>query len=189
MMARRLEGAKAELSASFQQGMGRGGVRSFVLDDLLPENVARAIHRAFPATETMLKRHNLREFKYFAAQLNRYQPLIEEVVFAIQDPRVVGLLGEISGISDLLPDPRLYAGGVSAMVRGSFLNPHLDNSHDGAQKHYRALNSLYYVTPDWREEYGGNLELWDDGPTGRPRTIHSRFNRLVLMETNRRSWH
>ena len=92
-------------------------------------------------------------------------------------------------MSNLLPDPSLYAGGVSAMVKGSFLNPHLDNSHDASQKRYRVLNSLYYVTPDWREEYGGNLELWDEGPKGTPRTIHSRFNRLVVMETNRQSWH
>jgi hypothetical protein len=75
------------------------------------------------------------------------------------------------------------------MVKDSFLNPHLDNSHDGAQKYYRVLNTLYYVTPDWKEENGGSLELWDQGPRGQPRRIASRFNRLVMMETNRRSWH
>ena len=185
-MARRLEASRAGLSASFQE---RRGVRSFVLDDLLPETLALEVYRSFPETGTMLKRHSLRESKYFAAQLDRHQPLIEELVFAFQDPRVVGLLGEICGMSNLLPDPSLYAGGVSAMVKGSFLNPHLDNSHDASQKRYRVLNSLYYVTPDWREEYGGNLELWDEGPKGTPRTIHSRFNRLVVMETNRQSWH
>jgi Rps23 Pro-64 3,4-dihydroxylase Tpa1-like proline 4-hydroxylase len=186
LIARRLQESGAELSASFRR---RGGVRSFVVDGLLPENIALAVYRSFPETGTMLKRHSLRESKYFAAQLDRHDPLIESVVFAFQDPRVVALLGEICGMSNLLPDPRLYAGGVSAMVKGSFLNPHLDNSHDASQKHYRLLNSLYYVTPDWREEYGGNLELWDQGPKGTPRTIHSRFNRLVVMETNRQSWH
>jgi Rps23 Pro-64 3,4-dihydroxylase Tpa1-like proline 4-hydroxylase len=95
----------------------------------------------------------------------------------------------ITGIDHLLPDPQLYAGGVSMMVKGSFLNPHLDNSHDAKQKRYRVLNSLYYVTPDWRDEHGGNLELWDQGPGGKQRTIVSRFNRLVLMATDRSSWH
>ena len=75
------------------------------------------------------------------------------------------------------------------MVKDSFLNPHLDNSHDADQRCYRVLNSLYYVTPDWREDYGGNLELWDRGLDEPQRTIPSRFNRLVLMETNRSSWH
>jgi hypothetical protein len=75
------------------------------------------------------------------------------------------------------------------MVRKSFLNPHLDNSHDARQTHYRVLNSLYYMTPDWREEYGGNLELWDRGVGQPQRTIVSKFNRLVLMETTRTSWH
>jgi len=189
LMVRSLENARADLSASFQEARREGRVRCFILDDLLPENIALAIHRSFPRTDAMLKRHTLRESKYYAAQLDRYEPLIEEVVFAFQHPRVIELLGDICGISNLLPDPNLYAGGVSAMIKESFLNPHLDNSHDGAQKRYRVLNSLYYVTPGWREEYGGNLEVWDKGPRGKPRTIHTRFNRLVLMETNRTSWH
>jgi Rps23 Pro-64 3,4-dihydroxylase Tpa1-like proline 4-hydroxylase len=189
LMTRRLEVAKGELSATFQEHGQLGRVRCFVVDDLLPEEIATAIHRSFPDTATMLRRHGLRESKYFAAQLNRYDPVIEEVVFSFQDPGVIGLLADISGISDLLPDPRLYAGGVSTMVKGGFLNPHLDNSHDASQKHYRVLNSLYYVTPDWQEKYGGNLELWDHGPRRTQRTIQSRFNRLVVMETTRRSWH
>ena len=45
------------------------------------------------------------------------------------------------------------------------------------------------MTPDWQLEDGGNLELWDEGPTGKPRTIVSRFNRLAIMATNRTSWH
>jgi Rps23 Pro-64 3,4-dihydroxylase Tpa1-like proline 4-hydroxylase len=166
-----------------------GQVRTFVLDDLLPESVARAVYAAFPATSKMIKRHSLRESKYFAVQLDQHSPLLEELVFAFQDTRVIELFTAITGVSDLLPDPRLYAAGISKMVKGSFLNPHLDNSHDGDRKRYRVLNSLFYATPDWHEEKGGSLELWDEGPRGRPRRITSKFNRLVMMETNRASWH
>jgi hypothetical protein len=76
------------------------------------------------------------------------------------------------------------------MEQGHFLNPHIDNSHDKDRQSYRVLNLLFYVTPDWQEEYGGNLELWDAGPRRSPvRTIVSRFNRLVVMATTRSSWH
>jgi hypothetical protein len=50
------------------------------------------------------------------------------------------------------------------------------------------LNLLYYVTPGWKAEFGGNLELWDVRVRDRVE-IPSLFNRLVIMETNEHSWH
>jgi Rps23 Pro-64 3,4-dihydroxylase Tpa1-like proline 4-hydroxylase len=166
-----------------------GRIPSLVIDDVLPEAAARDIFAAFPQPERMMHRHDLRESKYFAAQLDQHHPLLEEILFAFQEPNLVSILSEITGVTKLRPDPELYAAGVSTMVKGGFLNPHLDNSHDARQEYYRVLNSLYYVTPEWRPEYGGNLELWDEGPRGRARTIPSSFNRLVVMQTDPASWH
>ena len=64
-----------------------------------------------------------------------------------------------------------------------------DNSNDIERNNYRVLNLLYYITPDWQDDAGGHLELWDNGPGKPQRTIHSRFNRLVVMQTDERSWH
>jgi hypothetical protein len=75
------------------------------------------------------------------------------------------------------------------MSSDHYLNPHPDNSHDIDRHNYRVLNLLYYVTPGWREEFGGHLELWDAGPGKPQRTLHSRFNHLVVMQTDERSWH
>jgi len=83
----------------------------------------------------------------------------------------------------------LDAGGVSLMARGHYLHPHIDNSHDMDRARYRVLNLLYYVSPDWRIEDGGHLELWPRGTRGEPLTLHSKFNRLVVIATNRTSWH
>jgi hypothetical protein len=74
------------------------------------------------------------------------------------------------------------------MFKGDFLNPHIDNSHDGKRALYRRLNFLYYVSPDWSLESGGNFELWDR-PVTRRKTVVSSFNRLLVMETNKTSWH
>ena len=75
------------------------------------------------------------------------------------------------------------------MGQGNFLNPHLDNSHNNDRSLYRVLNLLYYVTPDWQQGNGGNLELWPAGTKAEPLTIVSRFNRLVVMTTGPDSWH
>ena len=43
---------------------------------------------------------------------------------------MVRAIASITGIPELLPDDKLYAGGISLMTQGQYLNPHLDNSHD-----------------------------------------------------------
>jgi Rps23 Pro-64 3,4-dihydroxylase Tpa1-like proline 4-hydroxylase len=171
------------------QWEGSSPINHFVLDDLLPEDWAREIRSAFPDGASMMLKRSLRELKYVAAQMNRYQPLLEESVYAFQAPDIVDTVQRITGLRSLEPDSALYAGGVSLMAPGHFLNPHVDNSHDKFRERYRVLNLLYYVSPDWSEAKGGNLELWPEGPEGRPLTIVSRFNRLVVMVTHQGSWH
>jgi Rps23 Pro-64 3,4-dihydroxylase Tpa1-like proline 4-hydroxylase len=166
-----------------------GQIPSCVLRDVLPPDVTARICAAFPDSDRMILKRSLKENKHIAAQMDQFDPLLEEVVFAFQDPRVLALVAEITGLAGLEPDSNLYAGGISAMQQGAYLRPHLDNSHDSDRQRYRVLNLLFYVTPGWREEDGGNLQLWDDGPTGTPRTIASAFNSLVIMLTNRASWH
>lgn len=164
-------------------------IRHFVVDDVLPAQWADRIRAAFPEEHEMTLRRSLREKKYVAAQMNRYDSLLEESIFAFQAPGVLDRVGELTQIRALDPDQMLYAGGISLMSRGHFLNPHIDNSHDKSRQRYRMLNLLYYVSPQWPEDQGGNLELWQTGPTGRPTTIASRFNRLVVMLTGPNSWH
>jgi Rps23 Pro-64 3,4-dihydroxylase Tpa1-like proline 4-hydroxylase len=115
-------------------------------------------------------------------------PLISDAIFAFQTPEVITEVAEITGFRDMQGDPKLYAGGISAMTRGQFLNPHIDNSHDVERLNYRVLNLLYYVSRGWKPEFGGNLELWDTAVRQRVE-IPSLFNRLVIMETTHTSWH
>ncbi|GGA63235.1 hypothetical protein GCM10008015_00140 [Flavobacterium palustre] len=177
---------KEELRKEFNQ-VGR--INSCVIDDLLPEEVAKEIYEAYPSPEEMALHKSLRENKRIAAQMDLYNPILEEAVYAFQDDRIVKVVEEITGLKEMIPDEHLYAGGISLMSTGNFLNPHLDNSHDNGRENYRVLNLLYYVTPDWDINNGGNLELWDNGMNKSQRVIHSKFNRLALMITNKTSIH
>jgi len=162
--------------------------RHAAIDDLLPESVAVEIREAFPDTRGMRLLDSFRERKYTSKSLDKFSPILAEITMAFQQRNVLEAVAAITGTRDAVGDPLLYAGGISAMKKGHFLNPHIDNSHDYEQKNYRVLNLLYYCSPDWKPEFGGNLELWDESVTT-PIEIPSLFNRLVLMETNERSWH
>jgi Rps23 Pro-64 3,4-dihydroxylase Tpa1-like proline 4-hydroxylase len=177
-----------ELAAAFGASGSEVGVRYVAIDGLLPERLATVIGEAFPSGLDMRLMSSFREKKFTSKAYDRFNPILGDITFAFQDPTVIEIIESITGIADQVPDSLLYAGGLSAMARGHFLSPHIDNSHDSSRKYYRTLNLLYYVTPEWREESGGNLQLWNRR-VSKSVTIHSRFNRLVLMETTPWSWH
>ena len=163
--------------------------RHFILDDLLPKADIDEIYNAFPRDgDGFFNRESFREKKRTSASLSEFETILSDITYAIQDPRVVNLVSEICGIEKIEPDPKLYAGGLSMMFPDDYLNPHIDNSHDGERSKYRRLNLLYYASPNWALENGGNFELWNDDRT-KPETIIAHQNRLVVMETNKYSWH
>ncbi|KJZ13618.1 2OG-Fe(II) oxygenase [Marinomonas sp. S3726] len=163
--------------------------RYFYIDDLLPVEIASLIFDAFPKDgEAFHKRESFRERKSTLAELAKTSTLLGDVTTAFQFSDVIEEISSAIDMKSLHADSSLYAGGLSMMFPGDFLNPHIDNSHDGDRKMYRRLNLLYYVTPNWKLEDGGNFELWNSDVTV-PNTIVSRFNRLVVMETNDSSWH
>lgn len=177
-----------EAEALMRQWRDAQPVRHFFVDDLLPEDLARRVFAARPAVPGLLHRSSLRERKKVGIHLEQYEPLIGNALMCFQEPAVVEAVKRVVGSDDLHPDASLYASGISVMEQGDFLNPHVDNSHDGDHRRYRALNLLYYLTPDWQEHDGGNLELWTPARDA-PQPVASRFNRLVVMQTDRTSWH
>ena len=186
LVAQRLRDESQRMRADFARpAIGR--TRVAIVDDVLPNDVAMAIYNAFPPEADMRLMSSFRERKYTSKSLERMDPLVHQALFAFQAPPVIAEVAKITAIRDMVGDPRLYAGGISAMTQGQFLDPHIDNSHDSEGKRYRVLNLLYYVSPGWQAGHGGNLELWDETVRARLE-IPSLFNRLVIMETNKTSF-
>ena len=163
--------------------------RHVIIDRLLPDDLAQAIAADFPKSGDFWRQLNsFRERKKTFAKLDALDSTIANITDAFHQPNVLEAIETLTGMVDLEADPSLYAGGISLMQQGDFLNPHIDNSHDGERHRYRRLNLLYYVSPSWVATNGGNLELWDKNVI-EPLEITSKFNRLVVMETNKTSWH
>ena len=94
--------------------------------------------------------------------------------------------------------PDILAGAARAMRerasviptrREGLLGVHADfNWHEQMQAH-RRLNLLVYLTPDWKPEYGGKLELWDTRGEKLERVVEPLFNRAVLFATRSDTFH
>ena len=187
LISEKLTVEKPRLKSLFKESVNEIGF--FYVDDLLPEDIVKEIHKNFPHLSKAKQRKSIRENKYVAYQMNEYHPLLEEVIYAFQEPNVVKLVSEICDVDNILPDENLYAGGLSLMAKDNYLSPHLDNSHDKDRLLWRVFNLLFYVTPNWKIENGGNLEVWPNGMENEPVEIVSKFNRLVVMATHKKSWH
>lgn len=188
LILKKLDDEREAIVAQWNNPVGTT-TRYFVVNDLLPQEIARAAYEAYPRDGNGFFNHaSWREKKRTSAHLADYPPILGELTYAIQSQEVIGKCGEVTGISSLESDPSLYAGGLSMMFKGDFLNPHIDNSHDAKRNRYRRLNALYYVSPGWSMDNGGNFELWNDDRS-KPVTIVAGDNRFVIMETNKTSWH
>lgn len=165
-------------------------INYLVIDDLLPSKVASDLNYFFPEKTYLKLRNQPQEKKYTAVNWESKSPIVEECLYSFQDERVIKLFSKICNIKDLSGDPELYAGGLSFMNKGCFLNPHIDNSHDRLRERYRRLNLLYYITESWDPSNdGGELFLYPDGIKFKPVKIPAKFNRLVIMRTDKKSLH
>jgi len=188
LIQRKLKENTDSISEQWNNPVGTA-TKHFVVDDLLPIDACTAICEAFPRDGVgFFFLNTFRERKRTSANLSALDPILTDITYAFQRQEIVDLVSNIVDFAKIESDPKLYAGGLSMMFEGDFLNPHIDNSHDSSRGKYRRLNLLYYVSPDWTLDRGGNFELWNDDRTT-PKTIVSRFNRLVVMETNKTSWH
>lgn len=188
LIVKRLNETKKHLKQEFFLEHPIKVARHFTLDNLLPNEIAEGIYTNFPKPSQMHLLNIPGKLKLKYSHLKDVSSLLQDINFAIQDPQVVALIEEITEIKNQVPDPSPYAGGISTLLKGYRLNPHIDNSHDVDRKYYRTVNVLYYVSPNWQLKNGGNFELWDKEIKNRI-IVPSLFNRLLVMETNRTSWH
>ncbi len=110
-------------------------------------------------------------------------------LYALNSSYFLRFLEKLTGIENLIGDPHFEGGGLHQIVRGGKLAIHADfNKHTDFGLH-RRLNMLVYLNKDWKEEYGGDFELWDRGMRNIHNKIAPLFNRVVIFTTSEHSYH
>jgi Rps23 Pro-64 3,4-dihydroxylase Tpa1-like proline 4-hydroxylase len=186
LIASRLAAAADGLSAQWQVP---GRISTAYVDGLMPDAVARAVRAAFPAPEVRKRKRLFGDSPLGAEPAESADPMLVEAVHAFRHPAVVAQLARITGLAALEPDCASHFAAISAMGEGDRRQPHCDDGHDPERRRTRVLTLEWHVSPGWDEPHGGNLQLWDKGPGGLPRTITGHFNRLVLIGADATAWH
>ena len=95
-------------------------------------------------------------------------------------------LEQLTDMVGLMPDPHLVGAGYSRFKPGSDLKPHYDFNWNDRLKLHRRLSCFLYLTPEWKDEYGGHIQFWDGNPNENKKAkiateIAPLFNRLVIF--------
>lgn len=160
-----------------------------VLDGFLDPELAHALLDEFPDPAAMPKsRDYVFGDKRELSSIERQGPAGRRLHEAMLSSDFARFLSDLTG-EDLFVDPAFHGGGFHQGGDGSYLDLHVDfNIHPLHDDWLRTLNILLYLSPDWREEYGGQL-LVKAAPDDEPREIWPAFNRAVVMRTDDRTYH
>ena len=107
----------------------------------------------------------------------------------LNSKEVLNYLEELTGIPDLIADPELYGGGVHRILSGGKLSVHADYNFHPLTKLHRRVNLLLYLNKDWKEEWGGDLQLWNKDMSMCVKKILPIFNRAVIFNITSDAYH
>lgn len=162
------------------------------IDGLFDERDLDDVLRDFPAPDAMkwMRFDNPLERKLgFHHEKSSISPRIRAFLDAMNGFEMLQFLEALTGIDGLIPDPYFGGGGLHQIEPGGFLKIHADFNVHPKLHLDRRLNMLVYLNREWREEWGGHLELWDAGMTACRKRILPLFNRTVVFATTDTSFH
>jgi hypothetical protein len=163
-----------------------------VIDDVLTPEAFSAAVKQFPDVDDPFWKGYLHvnEAKYSNTAADTWSVALREAAVALTSPEFVGYLEELTGIRGLMPDWSMDGGGLHQTLRGGHLNIHTDfSTHHEHPNWARRVNVLLYLNEEWREEWGGKLELWDKDMSACQAQVTPKGNRMLVFTTSDVSFH
>jgi hypothetical protein len=179
----------ARLSARYQSAIPYPHI---VIDQFLPGDLAESALLNFPATTRASDViYNDKTFEHKKRQILPIDcnEQVRRLFDFFNSAPILAFLEGLTGIQGLIPDPYFDGGGYHEISQGGRLGLHADFRINRRLRLNRRLNLLVYLNNDWQESYGGHLELWDTSGRTRVHRIAPIFNRCVIFNTNRNSYH
>ena len=177
-----------ELNAQYN---GANPYPHIVIDDFLPADVLNMCLKQFPSAPE--KDAIVIDFPQERLK-SSFNPdyLTSEVrclFYSFNSKPFIKFLENLTGIKGLIPDPYFMGAGFHEIKNGGHLSVHADFNHHKPMNLERRINVLIYLNKDWKDEYGGQLELWDDDMKSCQKSVLPVFNRCVVFNTASTSNH
>jgi len=163
-----------------------------VVDGLFDDDVLDAVLAEFPSRDAMKWREfdspSEKKLGYYH-ETSAISKTVRDFLNEMNSFEMLLWLEALTGIEGLIPDPYFGGGGLHQIEPGGFLKIHADFNVHPKLKLDRRLNMLIYLNKEWRDEYGGHLELWSRDQSKCVTKILPIFNRTVIFSTTDTSFH
>ena len=163
-----------------------------IVDNFLPIEIAKNIDKDFLSYDSPIwvEYNNSSQVKKMYNDWYHFPTSIYQIFFYLNSPKFVNFLSNLVGCK-LYSDPGLHSGGCHIHSSGGILAPHLDYSLHPKIPLYRKLNLIVFLSENFLPDYGGHLELWEGNqqPKELVKQIAPVFNRAVIFDTTKDSWH
>ena len=164
---------------------------NIVIDNFLTIDFANELEENFPSHEdqTWWMYDNPLEKKLAFNDISKLHASFKKYFEYINSKEFLEHLQDLTGIPNLLPDPQMRGGGLHLIKPGGKLDVHEDFNIHPEMKKLRCVNLILYLNKGWRDEWGGQLELWEKNMTYTFNKISPIFNRAVIFRTDMNSNH
>jgi 2OG-Fe(II) oxygenase superfamily len=166
-----------------------------VFDGFLGDECALALANGFPSPDHgAWMRRDYREQAARMGQLQRsgfegVDPGLRHLLSELSAMAFLDFLGALTGLEGLIADPHFRGAGPSLTLPGGHLALHADFNRDRTRHLERKLTVIYYLGLDWRPDWGGALELWDEPRKRCEASYLPLLDRLIVMDHGDSYWH
>jgi len=161
------------------------------IDDFLSDSVIDLYLNHFPKRpdpDSQVFNRDQERFKT-SYQPDYLEPRLRMLFYAFNARPFIRVIENITGIKQLIPDPYYLGGGFHEIANGGHLSVHADFNHHKPMNLERRVNVLIYLNRDWKDEYGGQLELWRTDMSEKVQSITPIANRCAIFTTTQESMH
>jgi len=172
---------------------------NIMLDDFLPNQILEKVISEFPSPDANLewRKNVIKMDDAKIVQINKLgfsdetklHPVIRQLLWELNSSKFLFFLEKLTGIKNIIPDPHMFGGGLHQSLPGAVLKIHADFNRHPLWKLRRRLNLILFLNKDWKEEYGGHIELWSSDLQRCEQKILPIANRFVLFTLSEKSFH
>ncbi len=168
-----------------------------IIDNFLNLNLAKKIEKNFPlhTDKKLWSYKNYCEIKKATDNWNMFPPEAYQLLSILNSNDFLEIIKKKIKLKNLYPDYGLNGGGFHIMGEKGKLNPHLDYIIHPKLNLMRKFNLIIFFNLKWKPINGGELCLYEKNfqnkklPGKLIKKIEPKFNRAVLFDTSRNSWH
>jgi len=165
-------------------------IRHIVIDNFLQPEIAEKIFQNFPGIDNMNTHYKgINEKKAEHSDFSHLHPYFETVRNTLASNDFTEWLTSITNIPSLESVPDRLGYGLHQGANNSFLDVHVDYNIHPIKKLYRKLNLILFFNSEWKDSWGGHLELWDKDVKNCIQKISPVLNRCVIFECSSVSYH